>query len=303
MKTSWKWWQWLWLWLRRDLLVDQCFWFYEAWDSLIAEDWDICYYTCVKKIALSAAHLLLHLLSLHVFLFWKLHFDCMLWITHSLALMDYFSWVFSRFTLDCFLSTSFSLPCLWLDNFSAPSRPLYLPSLSAALQRLPCRSLTQLDQQMHLGILLILSPVFDNYRVWLDWATVLAMKVLVIFKLSFNQLWVGFVRKLRCIWTSWALSMLNTRLIIIYNARWFDFGSALLLPFMKIKPSMLEILNLTLIMYTTSGTRWRTSLVGILRKFGIPMMDGCGGQEGRVQSAGFRTSTPIGPKSFGGRDY
>ena len=111
----------------------------------------------------------------------------MLWITHSLALMDYFSWVFSRFTLDCFLSTSFSLPCLWLDNFSAPSRPLYLPSLSAALQRLPCRSLTQLDQQMHLGILLILSPVFDNYRVWLDWATVLAMKVLVIFKLSFNQ--------------------------------------------------------------------------------------------------------------------
>ena len=121
---------------------------------------------------------------------------------------------------------SLSLPmyCSWLDQPSATSQSSYWYSLPFALHILPCRFLTQLDQQMRLGILLIPSPAFDNYRVWLAWASMLVMKVLVIFRPSSNQLWVGSARKSTCIWTSWVLNMWNTRLIINYSARWFDFG-------------------------------------------------------------------------------
>ena len=184
-----------------------------------------------------------------------------------------FSSMVSWSTLDCFLSFDLPLCFLWLDNLLAPSDSC-VDFLSAAFLRLPCRSRTQLDLLMHPGILQILSPVFGNYRVWLDWATALVMKVLVIFRPSSNRLWVGFARKSRCIWTSWARNMLSTKLIIIYSARWFDFGSALRLPFIKITLSTLETQNLNQIMSTTSGTRWRTSLDGGLRRFGIPMMGG-----------------------------
>ena len=99
--------------------------------------------------------------------------------------------------------------------------------------------------------------------------------VQVIFKTLSKRLWVASARKWTNTWTIWAQNMWNTRQIISFSARWFDFGSARLLLSTRIKSSKQMINYLNLIMSTISGTRCGTFLDGGSRKFGNPMMDGC----------------------------
>ena len=79
-------------------------------------------YVCQKDCPLDCSPAFI-LVLLHVSFSPTLYFDCMLWMTCSLALVDYFSLMFSRSTLDCLLSPAFPLYCLWLDNLLAPFDP------------------------------------------------------------------------------------------------------------------------------------------------------------------------------------
>ena len=141
---------------------------------------------CVPKRLPFQLPVCLHLSSSNIFIahiLYSLLCVFMFWLAGSLGPTRYFF----IHVFDLFIGRSLPIYVLLMARSNLQQLLNHpLQTFFFAPPILPCRSRTQLDQLMPLGILQIPSPVFDNYRVWLAWASML--KVLVIYRPSSNQL-------------------------------------------------------------------------------------------------------------------
>ena len=89
------------------------------------------------------------------------------------------------------------------------------------------------------GTLLTLLLVSNNSKDWWDMASVLVMTAQEIYKPSCNRLLVVSGKKWINIWISLKLSLLNKRLTVNTNEKWYVFKSARQSPFTHQRPILL----------------------------------------------------------------